>query len=393
MPMLDVYIHNQDAPGLVDACLLLACRSQASDLHIEPRIHGWQIRQRVDGLLHPVVVLPQSLGKAFIVRVKLLARLDIGEQRKPQDGSFQINLEQNQLDIRCSILPGYLGEKLVLRIQHRHQQTLLLDALGMSEKQLHTLQSYLQLPQGLIMVTGPTGAGKTITLYAALQNLLQPQRNIMSVEDPVELLIPGMHQVAPNERIGFNFAKVLRALLRQDPDAIMLGELRDGESADMAIKAAQTGHLVLTSMHTNTALEAISRCFGLGIDLKGFSYCVQLVINQRLLRRLCEHCKEPLHESQLAQLQTPLWRAVAANYNGEFGDVAPAQAVGCEYCYGGYKGRFGVFELWPVLDCHRSFIAQGDLPGLNAEQGLTYQAMIRVLVGQTSIQELKRVIV
>ncbi|MDP6968142.1 MAG: GspE/PulE family protein [Gammaproteobacteria bacterium] len=390
--MLDAYIHTQDAPGLVDACLLLACQSKASDLHIEPQSHGWQIRQRVDGLLHPVAFLPPSLGKSMLVRVKLLAQLDIGEQRRPQDGSFQTTIKQNQLDIRCNILPGYMGEKLVMRIQNRNQQTLLLTDLGMSKIQLAVLQEYLQLPQGMLLVTGPTGAGKTITLYAALQSLLQPQRNVMSVEDPVELLMSGMHQVAPNAHIGVTFAEVLRALLRQDPDAIMLGELRDGESADMAIKAAQTGHLLLTSMHTNTALEAISRCFGLGIDLKGFSYCVQLVINQRLLRRLCDSCKRPLHKSQLAALRMPLWRAIEADYGGEFGVIAPAQAVGCEHCYGGYKGRFGVFELWQVADHQRPVIAQGDLPEVSALQNLNHQAMARVLAGHTSVHELKRVL-
>ncbi|MDP6189578.1 MAG: GspE/PulE family protein [Gammaproteobacteria bacterium] len=390
--MLEPYIQTQDAPGLVDACLLLACQSRASDLHIEPQNHGWQIRQRVDGLLHPVAFLPHALGRSMLVKVKLLAQLDIGEQRKPQDGSFQTTIKQNQLDIRCNTLPGYLGEKLVMRIQNRNHQTLSLKRLGMSQDQLAVLQNYLQLPQGMLLVTGPTGAGKSITLYAALQSLLQPQRNVMSVEDPVELLLPGMHQVAPAAHIGVTFAQVLRAILRQDPDVIMLGELRDGESADMAIKAAQTGHLLLTSMHTNTALEAISRCFGLGIDLKGLSYCVQLVINQRLLRRLCECCKRPLHKAQLAALHTPMWRAVEAQYKGEFGALAPAQAVGCDSCYGGYQGRFGVFELWPVADWQRPLIAEGDLPEIATAQNLSHQAMVRVLSGHTSINELKRVL-
>ncbi len=396
--MLDVYIRTQDAPGVVNACLLLAANSKASDLHIEPQSQGWQIRQRVDGLLHPVVFLPQVLGNAVLVRVKLLAQLDIGEQRKPQDGSFQTTINQNQLDIRCSTLPGHLGEKLVMRIQNRNIGSLQLSQLGMSQQQLSVLHQCLEAPQGMLLVTGPTGAGKSITLYAALQSLLQPQRNVMSVEDPVELVMAGMHQVAPAPHIGVTFAQVLRALLRQDPDVIMLGELRDAESADMAIKAAQTGHLLLSSMHTNTALEAITRCYGLGIDLQGLSYCLQLVVNQRLLRRLCEDCKKPLSSTQLKQLHTPQWRQVEADYGAEFGISAPSQAVGCSRCYGGYKGRIGVFELWSIDDHQRQQIAQGLQPDKSEHQHLGtqniyHQGLARVLAGQTGIDELKRVLV
>ena len=397
--MLDVYIRTQDAPGMIDALLLLASNSKASDLHIEPQNQGWQIRQRVDGLLHPVAFLPQVLGNAVLVRVKLLAQLDIGEQRKPQDGSFQISINQNQLDIRCSTLPGHFGEKLVMRIQNRSQDILHLKHLGMSQQQLFMLQRCLQSPQGMVLVTGPTGSGKSITLYAALQSLLQPQRNVMSVEDPVELVMTGMHQVAPAPHIGVTFSQVLRALLRQDPDVIMLGELRDAESADMAIKAAQTGHLLLTSMHTNTALEAISRCFGLGVDLQGLSYCLQLVVNQRLLRRLCEHCKQPLSKAQLVQLETPMWRQVAVAYTGEFGESVPCQAVGCRHCYGGYKGRIGVFEMWRIEDEQRQQIVRGQdaifktgPTGLSV-QNIYQQGVARVLSGHTGVEELKRVLV
>ena len=397
--MLDVYIRTQDAPGMIEACLLLASNSQASDLHIEPQSQGWQIRQRVDGLLHPVAFLPQALGNAVLVRVKLLAQLDIGEQRKPQDGSFQTSINQNQLDIRCSTLPGHFGEKLVLRIQNRKQGILRLQHLGMSQQQLLILQRCLQSPQGMLLVTGPTGSGKSITLYAALQSLLQPQRNVMSVEDPVEIVMTGMHQVAPAPHIGVTFSQVLRALLRQDPDVIMLGELRDAESADMAIKAAQTGHLLLTSMHTNTAIEAISRIFGLGVDLQGLSYCLQLVINQRLLRRLCEHCKQPLSKTQLGQFETPMWRQVALAYAHEFGDSVPCQAVGCGHCYGGYKGRIGVFEMWHIEDQQRQQIARGEETTFStgctdlSVESIYQQGIARVLSGQTGVEELKRVLV
>ncbi|MDP6165972.1 MAG: GspE/PulE family protein [Gammaproteobacteria bacterium] len=401
--MLDVYVRTQDAPGLVDGCLLFASRSQASDLHVEPQTLGWQVRQRVDGLLQPLVFLPLALGKAVIVRVKLLAKLDIGEQRKPQDGSFQTTINQNQLDIRCSFLPGYLGEKLVMRIQNRSQGILALADLGMSLRQLRVLQEHLQAPQGMVLVTGPTGAGKSITLYAALQNLLQPHLNVMSVEDPVEMVMLGMHQVAPAPNIGITFSSVLRALLRQDPDVIMLGELRDAESADMAIKAAQTGHLLLTSMHTNTALEAISRCFGLGVDLQGLSYCLQLVINQRLLRRLCDNCKKPLSKGQLDAAKSPTWHQVEAECGDEFGPFAPAQAVGCSQCYGGYKGRLGVFEIWPITAWQRAQIEQGQQPA-KIEYAKCYQqttichsiyeqGIARVMAGHTGLEELKRVLV
>jgi type II secretory ATPase GspE/PulE/Tfp pilus assembly ATPase PilB-like protein len=263
----------------------------------------------------------------------------------------------------------------------------------MEPSQLQRLHDYLHKPQGLILVTGPTGAGKSITLYAALKVLLQPQRNVMSVEDPVEMVVPGMHQVAIHEAIGLTFARVLRALLRQDPDVIMLGELRDADSADVAIKAAQTGHLLLTSMHTSSAAEAITRCHGLQVDVLGLIYCLNLVITQRLLRRLCEHCKLPLSAAQLETCRTLAQHVIGTVDNVSFNALAPAQAQGCDHCHGGYHGRLGVFSLWSLTDSQRQSVAAGKVPDLSAEEDLWQQGMLQVLAGNTTIDELRRVLV
>lgn len=390
--MLDAYIQAQDAPGLLDACLRKACTYHASDIHIEPLAEGWQVRLRVDGLLHLLTQLPTALGLALVVRIKLLGQMDIGETRLPQDGRFQTSVQQQQLHIRCSSLPGHLGEKLVLRVQNRSREALGLPDLGLQAEQLQQLEAYLAMPQGLIMVTGPTGSGKSITLYAALQYLLQPQRNIMTLEDPVEVVIPGIHQVAPKAGIGVGFNSLLRALLRQDPDTIMLGELRDQESAETAVRAAQTGHLILTSMHTNTALEAINRCYGLGIDLQGLSYCLQLVINQRLLRRLCGNCSVPMASIKHRHLQAGVWQRARQVLHEQRLLEQPREAIGCEHCHGGYFGRFGVFELWSVQAAQRAVIARGELPAVEELSSLQQQAMVAVLAGQTSLAEMTRVL-
>jgi protein transport protein HofB len=391
--MLDAYIQAHDATGLLDACLRKACAYHASDIHIEPLAEGWQIRLRVDGLLHVLTLLPTALGLALVVRIKLLGQMDIGETRQPQDGRFQTAIDQQQLHIRCSSLPGHLGEKLVLRLQNPSSASLAIEELGMLAEQRRILAQYLTMPQGLIMVTGPTGSGKSITLYAALMHLLEPQRNIMTLEDPVEVVIPGIHQVAPKVGIGVDFNTLLRALLRQDPDVIMLGELRDRDSAQTAVRAAQTGHLILTSMHTNTALEAISRCYGLGIDLQGLSYCLQLVINQRLLRRLCGNCAIPVSASLGLQMQGEPWQRARMELQAKGLLEQPRQPMGCEHCHGGYHGRFGVFELWPVEAQHRTAIANGELPHVAELIDLQQQAMLAVLAGRTSLAEMARVLV
>ncbi len=391
--MLDAYIQAQDAPGLLDGCLRKACSYHASDIHIEPLVEGWQVRLRVDGLLHPLTRLPSALGLAMVVRIKLLGQMDIGETRLPQDGRMQITIAQQQLHIRCSSLPGHLGEKLVLRIQNRSRQVLTLADLGLHQEQLAMLKHHLAMPQGLIMITGPTGAGKTISLYAALHYLLEPERNIMTLEDPVEVVIDGVHQVAPKAGIGVGFNTLLRALLRQDPDVIMLGELRDHESAETAIRAAQTGHLIITSMHTNTALEAVQRCFGLGIDLAGLSYSLQLVINQRLLRRLCGNCARPMAPGWQRQMQSQAWQLARQALHDQGRVEQPRQATGCGLCQGGYHGRFGVFELWQVAAEQRHSIAKGQAPRVEDLASLQQQAMMAVLAGDTSVAEMARVLV
>ncbi|MDC9719536.1 MAG: GspE/PulE family protein [Gammaproteobacteria bacterium] len=396
MPDIPSYttISLNNAITLTDQLLETAAMSGASDLHLEPLPQSMRVRMRVDGLMQllqpPFDQLPAAAADAIVVRIKLLSEMDISESRRPQDGSFQWQLDGKQMDIRSSSLAGHWGEKLVLRLQWQ-QQNIDIEHQGLSASQLKIIKTQLSKPQGLILVTGPTGSGKSMFLYSCLKQLQTPLINIVSAENPVEVALFGVHQVAVNEVIKLSFSHILKALLRQDPDVIMLGELRDYDSADVAIKAAQTGHLLLTSMHTSSISEAIHRCYGLGVDMLSLSYCLSLIINQRLVRRLCEQCKQPMTQSMLDNITGQEWIDAMDSYDDCFGPINPCIAEGCEACHGGYKGRFGVFDLMLMDQAKRDSVAQRRVTKIEYDAGVRRQGFWRVLSGHTSVAEVNRV--
>ncbi len=334
----------------VNQILEQALRQRASDIHIEPTETHLRIRLRVDGVLHALPLLAPELAAPVIARLKVLASLDIAEHRLPQDGQFALNLAGRPLSFRIATLPCRYGEKIVLRLLHQVDQALDLEALGLSSSQLAAFRQALNQPQGLLLVTGPTGSGKTVTLYSALQARNREQVNICSVEDPLEIPIAGMNQTQINPRAGLTFHSVLRALLRQDPDIVMVGEIRDAETAEIALKAAQTGHLVLSTLHTNSTSETLTRLQQMGIARWMISSALSLVIAQRLVRKLCPHCRR--NAGSAADLPHSLWPRPLPRW----------QAAGCEHCYHGYYGRLALFEVLPVTPGLR----QGIVQGLNA---------------------------
>ncbi len=396
--MHDIHLYSavslNDAIALADLVLETAATAGASDLHLEPQPKSMRVRMRVDGLMRllqaPFDNLPVSAADALVVRFKLLSNMDIGERRRPQDGSFQWQLQSRKVDIRSSSLAGHWGEKLVLRLQWQQQNTQL-DQQGLAPTQLSQVTAQLIKPQGLILVTGPTGSGKSMLLYSCLKQLQAPHLNLVSSEDPVEIALPDVHQVAVNADIGLTYSHILRALLRQDPDVIMLGELRDADSADVALKAAQTGHLLLTSMHTSSIGEAMHRCHGLGVDMLALSYCLSLIINQRLVRRLCDLCKQPMSRAALEQLSSHMWQRAQADYDGCYGEFKPCIAVGCVNCNEGYRGRFGLFDILVMDQLTRELVVERRLDRFDSVAGVRRQGLWRIMSGHTTMEEVNRV--
>ncbi|WP_202301183.1 type II secretion system protein GspE [Dryocola clanedunensis] len=332
---------------LLNETLQKAMDLRASDIHFEPAEQHYRIRLRIDGVLQLQPTLPAHLSAAITARLKVLGNLDIAERRLPQDGQMDMELGGGKASFRISTLPVRHGEKVVLRLLQQTEQPLKPGGLGMSMRDAKLFQSALALPQGIILVTGPTGSGKTVTLYSALNALSKTDTNVCSVEDPVEIPLPGLNQTQVNIKAGLNFQNVLRALLRQDPDVIMIGEIRDAETAEIAIKAAQTGHLVLSTLHTNSTIETVIRLEQMGIARWLLGSALQLVIAQRLIRKLCPHCKRRgTHEHILPQSTWPE-------------PLPDWQAVGCERCYGGYYGRTALFEILPVNNALRVALTRG----------------------------------
>lgn len=372
----------------LDALLSQAVAQRASDIHVEPQADGVRVRWRIDGRLAEIDAPPATIHEALVSRIKVLAKLDISERRLPQDGHIkQLQAAGGRaVELRISTLPTIHGEKVVIRVLDHDAANLSLEQLGMEAAPLAALKRALSQPHGMILVTGPTGSGKTVTLYSCLQRLNRPEVNISTVEDPAEIRLPGITQVNVNEKAGLQFAPVLRALLRQDPDIIMVGEVRDGETADIAIKAAQTGHLVLSTLHTNDAPSSLSRLVNMGVPSFQVATTVSLICAQRLVRRLCDHCKAPHPISAPAQ-QALGWRE--AEQERLF-----FRAVGCSHCIGGYRGRLGVFQVMPISEAMASAMIAGrtshELAALaRQEQVLTLrQAAIRqAIAGLTSIEE------
>ncbi|EMM0832581.1 type II secretion system protein GspE [Enterobacter roggenkampii] len=375
--MVDVLNHT----------LQQAINQRASDIHIEPMEHACQIRLRIDGVLCPQPPLAAELANLLSARLKVLGNLDIAERRLPQDGQFTIELANEPVSFRIATLPCSGGEKIVLRLLHQVPQALEPKALGMNAEQLACFNAVLHQPQGLILVTGPTGSGKTVTLYSALQSRNSPDVNICSVEDPIEIPLAGLNQTQINPRAGLTFQNVLRALLRQDPDIIMVGEIRDGETAGIAINAAQTGHLVLSTLHTNSTTETLIRLEQMGVARWMISSALTMVIAQRLVRRLCPHCRRETRDQ--AQLPRSVWPRPLPRW----------QPTGCDRCYHGFYGRVAIFEVLAIDNALRQAIASGagtDVIEASARQAgmvsLFEHGCRAVEQGLTTIEELLRVL-
>ena len=383
-------LDGSDTPAvrLLADTLAHAARRGASDIHVEPDAHGWRIRLRIDGVLHSGPRPPAALRDAFVTRVKVLARLDIAERRVPQDGRLRLATGGKHEDYRVSSLPTLFGEKLVLRRLEPLPGDLTLASVGFDPGQAAQVQAQIRSPHGLILVTGPTGCGKTLTLHCFMR-LLDPQSlNLCSVEDPAEIHLAGVNQVSVREKAGLTFAVALRAFLRQDPDVIMVGEIRDAETADVALKAAQTGHLVLSTLHTNDAAGAVARMLDIGVAPYNLAAALRLVTAQRLVRRLCPACRAPAQESHAA-----LRAAGVAGH--ELATLAPFRAQGCEACHDiGYRGRIGVHQVMPISTTLRELIvtrasglalaAQARADGVHS---LRHAALARVRDGTTSLAE------
>jgi type IV pilus assembly protein PilB len=381
---------------LVNALMLSAIQKGASDIHVEPYEKDMRIRFRIDGVLQAVMAPALKYRDPIISRIKIMARLDIAEKRLPQDGRIKARFnEQNKLreiDFRVSCLPTLFGEKVVMRILDGGKLQLDLTKLGFAPESLTRFDAAIKKPWGMVLVTGPTGSGKTNTLYSALSQLNQPGVNIMTAEDPVEFTLQGVNQVLVRESIGLNFAAVLRSFLRQDPNIILVGEIRDGETASIGVKAALTGHLVLSTLHTNDAPSSINRLVNMGIEPFLVANSVNLIVAQRLVRRVCEQCKQPA--------KIPMARLIEAGWDRstEGSHVTAAQGRGCERCSGtGYKGRVGLFEVMEMSEALREMVIANasviDLKKTAIAEGMTplRQAGLRkVAEGMTTIEEVVR---
>jgi type IV pilus assembly protein PilB len=340
--------------GLVNRMLNDAISRGASDIHIEPYEHTLRVRFRIDGVLYDVMKPSLQLKNAILSRIKIIARLDIAERRLPQDGRIKIRTEKaGEVDVRVSVLPTLFGEKAVLRLLDKSSLQLDMTRLGFEEHDLLLFKEVINYPFGMVLVTGPTGSGKTTTLYSALNAINDTSKNICTVEDPVEYNLPGINQVQIHEEIGLTFAHVLRAFLRQDPDVILVGEIRDCETAEIAIKAALTGHLVLSTLHTNDAPGTVSRLIQMGIEPYLISSALTLIVAQRLVRKVCPHCKTPL------SLPAPVWRSLGIS-PGESGTAQLYKGAGCRNCnHTGFKGRVAIYEVLIISEQSKELILKG----------------------------------
>jgi type IV pilus assembly protein PilB len=383
-----------DAPVVrfVHKMLLDAIKSGSSDLHFEPYEKTYRVRMRTDGMLREVAKPPIQLASRIAARLKVMASLDISERRKPQDGRIKMRLSKSKsIDFRVNTLPTLWGEKVVIRILDPASAQMGIDALGYEPDQKDLYMAALKQPQGMILVTGPTGSGKTVSLYTGLNILNTVDINISTAEDPVEINMEGINQVNVNPKQGLDFAQALRSFLRQDPDVIMVGEIRDLETAEIAIKAAQTGHLVLSTLHTNSAAETLTRLHNMGIQGFNIATSVTLIIAQRLARKLCSHCKRPIEIPR----ETLLKEGFPEERIGTFTIYEP---VGCDQCNGGYKGRVGIYEVVKnTPDLQRLIMAEGNSLEIDSQMrkdgfnDLRTSGLIKAMHGLTSLEEINRV--
>jgi type IV pilus assembly protein PilB len=385
----------EDAPivRFVNKVLLDAIRRGASDIHFEPYEKIYRVRLRMDGVLKEIAQPPVQLAGKLSARLKVMSRLDIAERRVPQDGRIKMKLSKNRaIDFRVSSCPTLFGEKIVLRILDPAQAALGIDSLGYEPFQKDLYMKFLGKPQGMILVTGPTGSGKTVSLYTGLHILNREDTNISTAEDPAEINLPGVNQVNVNNKVGLTFAAAMRAFLRQDPDIIMVGEIRDLETAEIAIKAAQTGHLVMSTLHTNDAPQTLTRLVDMGVKPYAIATSVSLIIAQRLARRLCSHCKQPMDIPKEALLKEGFQEADVAAGIKIFGPK------GCDSCTDGYKGRVGIYQVLPVTESiARIILALGsavDIGNQAAKEGvwdLRRSGLEKVRAGLTSLEEVNSV--
>ena len=385
---------KDDAPIIVyiNKILMDAIKKGASDLHFEPYEHKYRIRFRIDGILHEVANPPNTLASKLSARIKVMSRLDIAEKRKPQDGRIKLKItERKSIDFRVSTMPTLWGEKIVMRILDSSSAMLGIDVLGYEEDQKKLYMDALAQPQGMILVTGPTGSGKTVSLYTGLNILNQPERNISTAEDPVEINLEGVNQVQINPKAEMTFANALRAFLRQDPDVVMVGEIRDLETAEISIKAAQTGHLVLSTLHTNSAPETITRLLNMGVPAYNVASSISLIIAQRLARRLCPKCKTPetLPAEELAR---------QGFSTTQIEDMTLYAPKGCENCTDGYKGRVGIYEVMQITPEIAQIIMRGgnslEIAEVSLQAGfnnLRLSGLRKAADGLTSLAEINRV--
>ncbi len=374
----------------VNKLLMDAIHRGASDIHFEPYEKTCRVRFRQDGVLHEVTNPPVAIAGRIVARVKILSRLDIAERRVPQDGRMKLRVSKNRaIDFRVSTLPTLYGEKVVMRILDSAAAGVSVDQLGFEPDQKSLFLEAINRPYGMVLVTGPTGSGKTVTLYTALNMLNTPDTNISTAEDPVEINVPGINQVQINEKTGLTFASALRAFLRQDPDVIMVGEIRDLETAEIGIKAAQTGHMVLSTLHTNDAPTSLSRLMNMGVAPFNIASAVNLIIAQRLVRRLCPHCRRPANFPAPALIK-------AGFREEEVKDLKLYSPGGCEQCHLGYKGRVGVFQVMPMSEEIGAIIMRGgnalDLAIRAQKEGvadLRRSGLRKAAAGVTSLEEVE----
>ena len=389
---MDADIDDTPVVRFVNKVLLDAINKGASDIHIEPYEHEFRIRFRQDGVLHEVANPPVSMATRLVSRIKVMSKMDIAERRAPQDGRIKMKLSKKRaIDFRVNSCPTLFGEKIVLRILDPTSAQLGIDALGYEDDQKELYMNALNNPYGMILVTGPTGSGKTVSLYTGLNILNTADRNISTCEDPVEINLSGINQCHMNPKAGLTFASALRAFLRQDPDVIMVGEIRDLETAEIAIKAAQTGHMVMSTLHTNDAPQTLTRLANMGVPSYNIASSVNLIIAQRLARRLCNNCKKPIDIPKPALIEEGFREE-------DIDDITIYEAVGCDQCADGYKGRVGVYQVMPVSEAMGRIIMEGGNAIQLADQAkaegiadLRESGLKKVSQGITSLEEINRV--
>jgi type IV pilus assembly protein PilB len=380
----------EDAPVVrfLQKMLIDAINARASDLHFEPYEYHYRVRFRVDGELREITQPPIAIKDKLSSRIKVISRLDIAEKRVPQDGRMKLKFGSKAIDFRVSTLPTLFGEKIVIRILDASSAKLGIEALGYEKIERDRLLHCIQRPYGMVLVTGPTGSGKTVSLYTCLNILNQPGVNISTVEDPAEINLPGINQVNVNDKAGLNFAVALKSFLRQDPDIIMVGEIRDLETADIAIKAAQTGHMVMSTLHTNDAPTTLTRMLNMGVAPFNIASSVLLITAQRLARKLCESCKAPAEYPREALIKAGF---AEADLNGNW---KPYRAVGCSACSNGYRGRVGIYQVMPITEeIQRIILTEGTAVDI-AEQAqregvrdLRQSGLVKVRAGVTTLEE------